>query len=291
MSPIRIVILAVAAVAAIGLALVVRNLASNNAGPAQPAAAAAPVDTRPMTRVLVAKIDVPVGTSLSPANMSWQSWPADAVNPQFITDGSAPAPAPTGAAAAAQTAQRTAGDMMGGGQAMQALAGAIARTPILAGEPITAQKIVRGGEGGYMSVVLQPGFRAMAVPVNAETAVGGFILPGDRVDVITSRQARDSDNGFISETVLRNVRVLAIDQTTEPAKDSRTIVGAVVTLEIPQGDIEVMARAKAQGNVVLALHSYADIGGAAGRASPAAAETRSVRIFRAGQASEIEVAR
>lgn len=290
MSPIRIVILAVAAVAAIGLALVVRGMASRDNSPAQPAAAA-PVDTRPMTRVLVAKVDVPVGSSLSPANMSWQSWPADAVNPLFITDGSAPAPRPTGAAAAAETAQRTAGDLMGGGQAMQALSGAIARVPILAGEPITSQKVVRGGEGGYMSVVLQPGYRAMSVPVNAETAVGGFILPGDRVDVITSRQARDSDNGFISETVLRNVRVLAIDQTTEPAKDSRTIVGAVVTLEIPQGDIEVMARAKAQGNVVLALHSYADIGGSAGRASPAAAETRSVRIFRAGQASEIEVSR
>ncbi len=142
-----------------------------------------------------------------------------------------------------------------------------------------------------MSVVLTPGMRAMSLPVTVEASAGGFILPGDRVDVLTSHPSRDQDQGFTAETVLRNVRVLAIDQQTQPAGNSQAMVGAVVTLEIPAADTEVIARAKAQGNVMLALRSYADLGGPAGRGGPSAIAGGSVRVIRAGQASEVTVTR
>jgi pilus assembly protein CpaB len=294
MNAVRIIILAVAAVAAIAVAVLVRTMTARPApAPAQVAAPAAPAP-RPMTRVLTARMDLPVGTRLSAENLAWQDWPAENLNPTFITDGSAPVARPTGAAqGAAHRVQQMAGDALSGNQAMQAVEGAIVRTAIVRGQPILPNSIVRGGEGGYMSVVLGPGMRAMSVPVNVDASAGGFVLPGDRVDVLISHAARNADQGFVAELVMRNVRVLAIDQQTSPEADARAIVGGVATLEIPEGDMEVMARARAQGNVILALRSYADLGGASGRAgsrsSDEAGPQNSVRIFRAGQPSQVQV--
>ena len=289
MNAVRIIILAVAAVAAIAVAIVVRSMATRGHAP-QPVAAA-PVQ-RPMTRVLTAKVDLPVGTRLSVENMAWQNWPAEALNPLFITDGAAPVAAvTTGTAGAVHQAHQAASDALTGNTAMMSIDGSIVRTALVRGEPIMASKIVRGGQGGFMSVVLGPGMRAMSVPVNVEGSAGGFVLPGDRVDVLTGRASRDSEQGFTAEVVMRNVRVLAVDQTTQSAAGARAIVGAVVTLEIPAGDMEVMARAKAQGNVMLALRSYADLGGPTGRAGPALSNTgNNVRVFRAGQSSQVTVA-
>ena len=160
-------------------------------------------------------------------------------------------------------------------------------------EPVTERKIVRGGEGGYMAVVLQPGMRAMALPVTVETGAGGFILPGDRVDVLQNRRVDNPGGGggaqeTVATVIMRNLRVLAIDQTTEPQKDAKAMVGAVATLEVPAGDEEVMSRAKSQGDLVLALRSYADAGGPSGRG--AGGDNTRVRVWRAGQASEVTVA-
>lgn len=144
-----------------------------------------------------------------------------------------------------------------------------------------------------MSVVIGPGMRAMSLPVSVDASAGGFVLPGDRVDVLVTHAGRDTEGGFVAEMVMRNVRVLAIDQQTGTEEGARAIVGAVATLEIPEGDMQVMARAKAQGNVVLALRSYADYGGPSGRAAPERAEANgpqnSVRVFRAGQPSQVTV--
>jgi pilus assembly protein CpaB len=291
MNAVRITILAVAFVAAIAVAFLVRSMATRHT--AAPVVAAAPA-ARPMSRVLTARMDLPVGTRLTPENMAWQDWPADGLNPAFITDGTAPVVAPTtGAAGAAHHAQEIANDALSGNQAMQAVAGGIVRVALVRGQPIIAAGIVRGGQGGFMSVVLGPGMRAMSVPVTVEASAGGFVLPGDRVDVLTGHAARDADQGFTAEVVERNVRVLAVDQQTAPAAGAQAIVGAVVTLEIPQSDIEVIARAKAQGNVMLALRSYSDYAGPTGRASPpeaASAEPgNSVRVFRAGQSTQVTV--
>jgi pilus assembly protein CpaB len=280
----RIALLAVAAIAAIGLAFIVRGMVT----PKRPEAVAAAPPPQPVVQVLVAKRELPIGTRLTPADLGWQPWPADALNAAFVTDGAAPALPAKMPDKAVQKAARVANDLVMPQGAMQAFEGAIVKEALAEGEPVVARKVVRAGQSGFMAVVLQPGMRAMAVPINAETAAGGFILPGDRVDVLQSRT--DSNAGsktMLTEVLMRNVRVLAIDQNIEPAKDSRTIVGGVATLEIPAADLEVIARGKAQGEMQLALRSYADIGGAPGRGVASRASAQGVRVFRAGQVTEV----
>ncbi|MBP7702184.1 MAG: Flp pilus assembly protein CpaB [Phenylobacterium sp.] len=284
MGPARIALLAVAAIAAIGLAFIVRGMVT----PERPQAVAAGPPPQPVVQVLVAKRELPIGTRLTPADLGWQPWPANALNAAFVTDGAAPALPVKMPDKAVQKAARAANDLVMPEGPIQAFEGAIVKEALAAGEPVVARKVVRAGQSGFMAVVLQPGMRAMAIPINAETAAGGFILPGDRVDVLQSRQ--DSSGGgrtMLTEVLMRNVRVLAIDQNIEPAKDSRTIVGGVATIEVPASDVEVIARGKAQGEMQLALRSYADIGGPPGRGVASRASAQGVRVFRAGQVTEV----
>ena len=247
-----------------------------------------------MTRVLVAKRDLPVGTRLQPDDLGWQSWPVSAANATFITDGSAPAPAPvTKAEKAAESANQVV-QALTGSAALDNLTGAVVREPILAGEPVQERKLVRGGEGGYLAVILQPGMRAVGVPVTVESGAGGFILPGDRVDVI---QTRDSDaqsaggqRAKVTETVVVNVRVLAIDQKTTPDKDSQAIVGAVATLEVAPDAADALVEAMARGDFQLALRSYADANAPSGR-GVAKRNSPSIKIFSQGETTETAVAR
>jgi len=283
MGAVRIAILAVAAIAAIALAFLVRGMLVPKTPRAPVIAAAAPA--KPMAQVLVAKRDLPVGARLAIADMSWQPWPADALNPAFVTDGAAPVLPAQGADKAVKTAAKVTTDLILTQEPMQAFSGAIVKEVILKGEPIMARKVVRAGQSGYMAVVVAPGMRAMSVPINAETAAGGFILPGDRVDVLQSRKAAEGD-GFITEVLMRNLRVLAIDQATAPGKDSKTIVGAVATLELPASDVEVLARGKAQGEMQLALRSYADAGGGPGRGGPSRTGD-GLRVYRGGAVTEV----
>jgi pilus assembly protein CpaB len=173
---------------------------------------------------------------------------------------------------------------------MDALYGAVVRVAMVANEPVTQAKVLHGGEGGVMAVVLKPGMQAVAVPISVNTSAGGFILPGDHVDVLQSHQADAAANGghagFTASVLLRNIRILAIDQASQPGK-SESMVGSVATLEVEQADAETLARAKAQGEVILALRSYGDAGGPSGRVSPG--NGGAVRILRAGQASEVMV--
>ena len=291
-----LIVLAIAVIGAIGLALIVGAMTKhkppavvvNSSGPAQP-----------MARVLVAKHDLTIGTRLGSNDLAWQDWPASAVNPSFITDGQGARVAPAGTTAAiadqaAQTARAAATVVTGGGGPMEQLYGAIVRQPILANEPVTNAKLVRGGEGGFMAVVLQPGMRAIAVSVTPALAAGGFILPGDRVDVVQSRPLDAATNGghpgFMAVTLLRNIRVLAIDQNSQPPKGGQqSQLGSTATLEVAAADTEVIARAKAQGDVILALRSYSDAGGPSGRGTDDGGSTGQVHIFRTGQAPEVMV--
>jgi len=291
MSPIRLLIVLIAAVSAIGMAVVLQRALGSEASapvPAPAPAAAAPV--KPMTQVLVAKRDLAVGERLAAADVAWQAWPSDAVNGAFITNGAAPAKS-GGAVAKAKAAMTGATDQMVGDDPAKVIDGAIVRDPILTGEPITARKIVRGGEGGYLSVVLTPGKRAVAASVSADTAAGGFILPGDRVDVLSTRDAPASSEGgkmVLAETVLRNIRVLALDQKTAADKDAKAMTATTVTLEVSAAEAEALARAKAFGPVTLALRAYTDLGAPSG-AGATAAEAGSVRINRGGQTSSVAV--
>ena len=202
MNPARIIIVVVAGIAAIALALFVRNMAA----PPKPATtivtAAAPA-APPMARVLVAKANLTVGERLSPDNMSWQDWPAATVNAAYITDGVAASPLSAGAAAAVSRASKTVTDIAtGGGPKMQAVVGDIVREPIYAGEPITSAKIVRSGDFSYMAVRLPEGMRAVSLPVNVESGAGGFIQPGDRIDVLSTHN--DSGKGGSGGPVTRD---------------------------------------------------------------------------------------
>ncbi|PIB93684.1 Flp pilus assembly protein CpaB [Caulobacter sp. FWC2] len=294
MSPVRLLIVLIAAVSAIGLAVVLQRALGGK--PVVPAAVAAPAAPgKPMTQVLVAKRDLPIGTRLVAADVAWQAWPSDSISPAFITNGAAPT-APNGKVEAAKAAVSGAADQMIGGDPAKIVEGAIVRDPILASEPITNRKIVRGGEGGYLSVVLTPGKRAMAVPVTSETAAGGFVLPGDRVDVLVTHDgpaAAPGDSGagtrvVVAETVLQNIRVLALDQSTSADKDAKSIVAATATLEVGPAEAEALTRAKAGGPVTLALRAYTDLGGPSGVVGRTAVDS-TVRINRGGQTSNVSV--
>ncbi|HYC99142.1 Flp pilus assembly protein CpaB [Brevundimonas sp.] len=298
MKPARIIVICVAAVAAIGLALVVRAMGSPSKEPTA-VATAAPVEVRPMAKVLVAAKDLQAGRRLDESDMEWKDWPVDEVNPAFITDGTVPIPAAGAAAApkkadakptgAVATVTRAATNLATGG-AKADYVGSVVREPILAGEPIVMRKIVRAGDSGYMAAYLEPGMRAMAIRVTVETAAGGFILPGDRVDVVLTREttlgnlgASEGDRSkFTSATVMQNIKVLAIDQSTRAGDDEQTVIGATATLEVGPRDAEALALAKSEGELSLTLRSYADTGGPSGRVSAGPRQSAAVRVYRGG---------
>ena len=274
----RIMVIVVAFVAAIGVVLLLRGVVFDKKAPARQADMG-----QPMAQVLVAKRDLPIGTQLKAGDIGWQPWPAANINPAYMTNGAAPAPAPQNPVKKAASVVQTAAV---GAAPMESLYGAIVKEPILSGEPVLARKIVRGGQGGYMSVVLQPGMRAISMSVSIETSVAGWILPGDRVDVL---QSQDSDGGRITRVVLQNIRVLAIDQKVEPDKDSKTAIGGVATLEATPAAAAVLIDAKAQGKpLYLALRSYADLGGPSGVGPEALrAKPLAIKVYRTGQVSEV----
>uniref|UniRef100_UPI003A9298DB Flp pilus assembly protein CpaB n=1 Tax=Brevundimonas sp. TaxID=1871086 RepID=UPI003A9298DB len=265
-------------------------------GPAAPpaAATAAPVvETVPMAKVLLPARNLEPGRRLADADLAWKDWPAADVNPMFITDGTvavpggeAPADKPEGAVA---SVTRAATNLATGG-AKADYVGSVVREPILAGEPIVGRKIVRAGDSGYMAAYLEPGMRAMAIRVTVETAAGGFILPGDRVDVLLTRETNLSNVGtsegdrskFTSATVMQNVKVLAIDQSTRAGDDEQAVVGATATLELGPRDAEALALAKSEGELSLVLRSYADTAGPSGGVGLVARQSQAVRVYRGG---------
>jgi pilus assembly protein CpaB len=279
------------------------------------AVAVAAVETRPMAKVLVAAKDLEPGSRLTDSDLAWKDWPVDELNPLFITDGATSPPKAEGAAAENAAADAKPADAKSGvvDRAMKAVAevnapgakadyiGAVVREPILAGEPLVARKIVRAGDSGYMAAYLEPGMRAMAIRVTVETAAGGFILPGDRVDVLLTREVKSASGEaggtkFAAATVMRNVKVLAIDQSTRAAEDEQAVVGATATLELTGRDAEILALAKSEGELSLVLRSYADTAGPSGhvpgavrRGAGAAGGGGVVRVYREGQAEAVAV--
>ena len=304
MKPARIVVICIAAVSAIGLALVVRAMGSSSNEPAAPAAAA-PVEVRPMAKVLVAAKDLEPGKRLVEADLEWKDWPVDEVNPVFITEGSTPVPAKPAAESAAEKATdavnrvtKAATELATTGAKSDSI-GSVVREPILAGEPIVSRKIVRAGDSGYLAAYLEPGMRATAIAVTVESAAGGFILPGDRVDVVlTAETNRDgavegaTKSKFASGVVLQNIKVLAIDQATRVGDDAQAVVGATATLEVRPQDSVLLAQAKSEGELSLSLRSYADTAGPSGatrRPVAAVSQPQAVRIYRGGAPEVVAV--
>jgi pilus assembly protein CpaB len=232
MSVARLLVLAAAGIAAVLVWLYVRNSSANT----QPAPQiVAPVSSG--VRVLVAARDLELGTRVTPSDLAWREWPDAGVSALFVTD-------------------------RDDSQAIQTHAGAIVRDRLAEGEPVTSRKLVTAGSAGFMAAILEPGRRAVATEIDAETAAGGFILPGDRVDVIVTYEAQGGANGArtrMSRTILENVRVLAIDQSPSRAEEDQVKVGSTATLELTPGESELMALAQAMGVITLALRSISDI--------------------------------
>jgi pilus assembly protein CpaB len=185
-------------------------------------------------QVLVAANDIAMGTGLKPGSVRWQEWPKAAIAHGFITQASNP-------------------------KAIEELENAIARGAFFQGEPIREAKIVKS-DRGYMSAILPSGQRAIATNISTETSAGGFILPNDRVDVIMTRKStEDGSTDFITETILENVRVLAIDQTIEEKDGESVVVGETATLQLTPKQAEVLTVAQQMADrLALTLRSLED---------------------------------
>lgn len=229
MNTARIVVLTIA-VGAGGLAAYLASGSDKAPPPAQTV-------QLPTVDVLVAKSDIPLGQAVTANDVAWQAWPADSASSSFIRRDQRP-------------------------DATTQLAGWIVRSPFIAGEPIREPKLVSTKGSGFMAAILPTGMRAISTEISPETGAGGFILPNDRVDVILSKREKNADhaNGdsVNSETVLGNVRVLAIDQTIEEKNGLKVVVGRTATLELKPEQAETLARSRQMGTLSLALRSLAD---------------------------------
>lgn len=239
MSPIRLIILIVAAIAAIGAAFLVRGMSS---APAEQVQMEPQVIEREVemssTKVLVARSSMRTGALLTPDDFRWADWPERALNPAYFIQDASP-------------------------DAIEELSGSVVKTPLLEGEPIVEQKIVKKGETGFMAALLAPGMRAIAVEISPESASAGFILPDDRVDVILTYDVEVmSDRGMsdttLTKTVIRNARVLAIDQMFGEMDGAPTLTGSTATLELEPRQAELLAHSSRLGSIALSLRSVAD---------------------------------
>ena len=230
----------------LGVAVVAGGIAALLAGRSEKAPAPAPapqVEQIPAIQVLVAKGDIGLGQTVSGGDMQWVSWPANAATGNFITKSNRP-------------------------DALEALAGAIARAPFVAGEPIREAKLVQAKGSGFMAAILPPGMRASSVSIAPETGAGGFILPNDRVDVILSRRDREAEKSgggesHTTDTILTNIRILAIDQTLGEKDGQKVVIGRTATLELTPRQSETLALSRQLGTLSLALRSLADAGDSA----------------------------
>ena len=226
----RILVLVVA-VAAGGVAALLAGRSEKAAPPPE----LAKVDT---VEILIAKADIAMGQLVSAEDIQWQAWPTAAASPSFIRKGDRP-------------------------DAVQQIAGSIARTPFVVGEPMREAKLIKGTGSGFMAAILPSGMRAISTEISPETGAGGFILPNDHVDVILSRRDKEAEKStgielHTSETILRNIRVLAIDQTIEEKGGQRVVVGKTATLELSPSQSEMLALSRQLGTLTLALRSIAD---------------------------------
>jgi pilus assembly protein CpaB len=259
----RIVLLLVALVAG-GLAAF---LATRGGNAPTPDPVAPEIVQEARTQVLVATRAIGVGERLSATNMAWQDWPKGALRADYIDKAASP-------------------------EALADMQGTVTRFEIFEGDPIRQQKLIRTDQG-YLSAVLDQGMRGVSISVSAESASGGFIVPNDHVDVVLSRNTSD---GQVSETVVSNVRVLAINTrlgevgaTGAPANpdDPRAEIfanSAIATLELNPAQAETVINAVSMGKLSLALRSVVDF---AKRADEPAPRNAPIKVIRYGQEANV----
>ncbi|AZO49175.1 MAG: Flp pilus assembly protein CpaB [Mesorhizobium sp.] len=229
----RLIILSVAVAAAGGAGYVAKKMVV--APPPQVTVDSPKAPAIALQDVLVLSGDVAMGSPLE-NNISWESWPSGGINANFITRAAEP-------------------------DALDKLKGSVARVAMYTGEPLRRSKLIGEGQS-FMSSILPSGMRAVATAISADTSAGGFILPNDFVDVIMTRRSDTGTggSGFTTETILKNIRVLAIDQTIqEDEEGKKTRVGQTATLELTPQQAEIITVAQQMADrLTLALRSITD---------------------------------
>ena len=227
----RSIILVVVALAVAGAtALLTRSWLGANR-PQQVVAAPAPTPAQPTVKVLVARNNLPIGRILEAEDMRWQSWPDGNLPDSYVINGKG---------------------------TLEAQIGKVVRHGIVAGDPVTTGRIVGPGQRGFMAAILSPGMRAVTVPITATSGIAGFIFPGDRVDLILTHEVGDT-NGMtrqVSETVMRNVRILAVDRRTND-QTNQPALGKTVTIEVTPKIAEKISVLRRVGQISLSLRSLA----------------------------------
>ena len=214
-------------------AFLTRSLLADN-GTAN-AAIPLPVVEAKGPKVLVAKKDLPAGTLLDNDSFTYQPWPKDLLDQSYFTDDN-----PSN---------------------VSNLAGKVVRVPLTKGQPITQSAIVGPGERGFLAAALGPGMRAVTVPITDTSGVGGFVFPGDRVDLVLTQQITSTDSGEplkVAETILRNLRVLAVDQNINTPNAGQANVARSITFEVTPKYAEKIAVAQSLGTLSLSLRSLED---------------------------------
>ena len=189
--------------------------------------------------VLVATQPLPIGTIVQPESFRYQPWPAELVQNAYFVKGQP-------------------------GSDVQSLVGTVVRNAITAGQPLTQGSLVKPGDRGFLAAALSPGMRAITVSVSAASSVAGFVFPGDRVDLVLTSDVQGGGAGSslkVSETIVRNLRVLATDQRTDSSnEEGKTDVKtfSTVTMEATPKIAEKIAVAQSLGQLSLSLRSIAD---------------------------------
>lgn len=261
----RLIILGVAVAAAGGAGYVAKNMMAAPAPEVIVEQAAPAID---LTEVLVLDGDVPMGAALG-EQLEWQSWPSGGVNENFITRESDP-------------------------EALEKYKGSIARVAMYAGEPLRKSKLIGEGQS-FMSSILPTGYRAVATQIAADTSAGGFILPNDYVDVIMTRRSDTAGptGGFVTETILKNIRVLAIDQAIQEDEEGRRVkVGETATLELTPQQAEIITVAQQMADrLTLSLRSLVDtrekVTGEADYLVSGTGRKGTIRLIKSGEVSEV----
>jgi pilus assembly protein CpaB len=223
----------------LGIAVVAGGVAAILAGKShQPEAPPPQMPTLETVEVLVAKVDLPRGQLIEGSQIGWQAWPKVAVNPNFITKTARP-------------------------NAAEEFVHAIVRVQVAAGQPIYNPMVVFAKGSGFLATILPKGMRAIAMDVSPENDVAGFILPDDHVDVLLTRHDKVAEKAsggdkIVSESVLHNIRVLAVDQTVEEKAGQKVAVAKTVTLQVTPSQAEAVAQARMSGTLSLVLRSLTD---------------------------------
>lgn len=231
----KIMLLVGALVIAAVTAIMAKNMFAGAGAEQAVAAPVAPVGPK----VLVARKDLPVGTIIDAEALTYQPWPKELMENAYYMEGQPDSD-------------------------VSKLLGTVVRNPVTAGQPVTRGSIVGPQDRGFLAAALGPGMRAITVPVNVATSVAGFVFPGDRVDMMLTQEVAGGGDGpplKVSETILRNVRVLATDQRIDSkGEDGKTQVKTFsnVTLEVTPRIAEKIAVAQSLGSLSLSLRSIAD---------------------------------